>query len=188
MVRNSVTFLGFDIQTIYFIGLIISVFFLVIYFLFGDLVEALWDVAPGSIFNPIVALSFKAVFSASGYILETVTSLPSISIIIISLVIALVIVSVIHFFILLPLSKAEQSMTFSINDLKGKTGNVIMTIPKDGLGEVLVSQNHSVVGYPAKSAFHELISTNTEVVILKVEESVLIVRPNTLVENRNKEG
>lgn len=145
--------------------------------LFGDILDGLGDISPGSIINPAVILSFLAIFSASGYILEKSTGLSSVASIIIALTVAIILVSLIHFFILLPMSKAEQSMTFSLNDLIGNSGKVITSIPLDGLGEVLVTQNASVMGYPARSIKNSVITSGERVVIKDVEDGVLIVEP-----------
>src|SRR5690625_581377 len=121
-----------DIQTIYLYGLIIGGSITLLYMLFGDVFDAIGaigDVAPGSILNPTVILSFISVLSGAGYIFELRGSFHSLTIFILSTLISLVIVSIIHFFILVPLSKSEQSITMSINDLIGEEGEVITTIP-----------------------------------------------------------
>src|SRR5699024_44540 len=111
--------LGMDIQTIYLYGLIIGGIITVLYMLFGDVFEvmgAIGDVAPGSLLNPTVILSFISVLCGAGYVFELKGSFASSTVLIIATLISLVIVGFIHFFILVPLSKSEQSTAMSIGD------------------------------------------------------------------------
>src|SRR5699024_1973759 len=129
-----------DMQTIYLYGLIIGGILTLLYTLFGDifeLIEGISEFILGPLLNPTVILSFIAVLSGAGYIMEFRGRMDSLTIFILATLISLVIVSIIHFFILVPLAKSEQSTASSIVDLIGKEGEVIITIPTDGIGEVL---------------------------------------------------
>lgn len=150
--------------------------------LFGDVFEvmgAIGDIAPGSVLNPTVILSFISVLSGMGYIFELRESFNSLTNFIFATLIALVIVSIIHFFILVPLSKSEQSITRSIKDLVGREGEVITTIPENGIGEILITTSLGSSGYIATSASRAAIKQGTIVSILDIDDdSVLIVEPS----------
>lgn len=151
-----------------------------LYMLFGDIfdaIDALADFAPGSILNPTVILSFISVLSGAGYIFELRGSFDSLTIFILSTLISLVIVSIIHFFILVPLSKSEASTAQSINAFIGKEGEVITTIPAGGLGEVLIVSSLGSSGNIASSALQIEINQGVIVSVIGVEDGVLIVEP-----------
>ncbi|WP_460235419.1 NfeD family protein [Bacillus cereus] len=176
MVRKLMQLWGMDIQTIYLYALIICGSLSLLYMLFGDLLHAIGgDISPGSVLNPTVVLSFFAILGASGYIFETTSSMASITILVISTLIALVLVSIIHFFILAPLSKAEQNTASRMEDSKGKVGEVIITIPEDGLGEVLLKSKFGNNGQPAKSSDNSEIPEGSQVKVVGIEDGVVLV-------------
>ena len=173
--------LGVDIQTIYLFGLIIGGAITLLYMLFGDIFEgmgAIADVAPGSLLNPTVILSFISVLSGAGYIFEVRGTLNSLTIFVLSTLISLVIVGIIHFFILVPLSKSEQSTARSIKDFIGKKGEVITTIPANGIGEVFINSRLGSSGNIATSALNSEISQGTFISVIEIDkDGVLIVEP-----------
>src|SRR5699024_5239681 len=153
-----------DIQTIYLYGLIIGGMITLLYMLFGDVFEvmgAIGDIAPGSILNPTVILSFISVLSGAGYVLELQASFNSLTVFILATLISLVIVGIIHFFILVPLAKSEQNTARSIADYVGQKGEVITTIPTDGVGEVLIKSGLGSTGNIAKCASNTEITQGT---------------------------
>lgn len=169
-----------DIQEIYLYGLIIGGAITILYMLFGDVFEAIGivgEAAPGAILNPTVILSFISVTSGAGYIFELRETFDSLTIFIISILISLVIVSIIHFFILVPLSKSEQSTASSIHDLVGKQGEVITRIPTNGIGEILITSSLGSSGNIASSVSGEEISQGTIVVVVRIDDGVLYVEP-----------
>jgi len=173
--------LGIDIQTIYLYGLIIGGCITLLYLLFGDVLEVvsgMSEVAPGSVLNPVVILSFISVFCGAGYVLELRNQFTSGTNMLFSVVVAVIIVSIIHFFILVPLSKSEQSTARSVYDFLHKDGEVILTIPENGLGEVLMTTALGQSGHVARSSKETEIRQGTLVVVVGIEENdVLIVEP-----------
>lgn len=152
-----------------------------LYMLFGDVfdaIEGLAEFAPGSILNPTVILSFISVLSGAGYILELRETFDSLTIFIISTLISLIIVSIIHFFILVPLSKSEESTARSIQAFIGKQGEVITSIPAQGIGEVLIKSSLGSSGNIATSASQMEIIQGTNVLVIGIDDGVLIVEPS----------
>lgn len=170
-----------DIQTIYLYGLIIGGVITLLYMLFGDVFEVIGgigDVAPGSVLNPTVILSFISVLSGAGYILELKGTLNSLTVFLLATLISLVIVSIIHFFILVPLAKSEQSTASSIADFIGQEGEVITTIPARGVGEVLIKSALGTTGNIAKCASNTEIIQGTIISVIEIDQDgVLIVEP-----------
>lgn len=173
--------LGIDIQTIYLYGLIIGGSITVLYMLFGDVFDAIGsiaDIAPGSILNPTVILSFISVLCGAGYIFEIRESFSSVTILILSTLISLAIVSIIHFFILVPLAKSEQNTAHSIEHFMNRNGEVITTIPENGLGEVLIKSSLGLSGNIAKSSTNTQIKQGTCVTVTAIDRNgVFIVKP-----------
>src|SRR5690606_15059775 len=126
---------GYNIETIYLIGLIISGIGTLLFILFGDFLEGIF---PEGFVSPTLIFSFLTFLSASGYIFEKIFSFHSFLIFIISLVLALILVTLLNIFVLVPLSSAEESMVYRVEDLKGRLGMVITTIPVDGYGVVVI--------------------------------------------------
>lgn len=178
-VRDRMHILGVDIQTIYLYGLMIGGALTLLYMLFGDVFDVIGgigDVAPGSILNPTVILSFIAVFSGAGYVLELRAIFTSGTNILMALLIAVILVGIIHFFILVPLAKSEQSTAHSIRDYLHKEGEVITAIPADGVGEVLLTTKLGLSGQVGKSATGDDIPQGTMVRVVKItEDGVLVV-------------
>src|SRR5690625_1415655 len=170
-----------DIQTIYLYGLIIGGMITLLYMLFGDVFEvmgAIGDIAPGSILNPTVILSFISVLSGAGYVLELQGSFNSLTVFILATLISLVIVGIIHFFILVLLSKSEQNTARSIADYVGQKGEVITTIPTDGVGEVLIKSGLGTTGNIAKCASNTEIIVPCVISVVEIDQDgVLIVEP-----------
>lgn len=170
-----------DIQTIYLYGLIIGGSITLLYMLFGDvfdIVGGIGEVAPGSILNPVVILSFISVFCGAGYVLELREIFSSGTNMLFAVVVAVIIVSIIHFFILVPLSKSEQNTAQSMQDFLHKDGEVILTIPEKGLGEVLIRTELGQSGHVARSATMTEIPQGTLVIVGAIEKNgVLVVEP-----------
>lgn len=170
-----------DMQSIYLIGLIFGGVITLLYMLFGDVldvIDGIGESVPGSILNTTVILSFIAVLSGVGFVLEFRGTLTSFTIFILATLISLVIVGILHLFILVPLAKSEQSTAMSIVDFIGKEGEVITTIPPNGIGEVLIKSGLGTTGNIAKCALNTNIIQGTFVSVTEIDEDgVLIVEP-----------
>lgn len=179
-----------DIETIYLYGLIIGGVLTLLYMLFSDvfdLIDGIGDIAPDSILSPPVILSFIAVLSGAGYIFEFRNSFDHLANFVLSTLISLVIVSIIHLFILVPLANSEQSTATSISDLVGKEGEVIITIPTHGIGEVLIKSKFGSTGNMAKCASNTGIRQGTIISVIEIDQDgILIVEP--ILENTNLGG
>ncbi|NBJ70424.1 MULTISPECIES: NfeD family protein [Clostridia] len=169
------TLFGLPIETLYLYMLIIAAALTIIYMLFGDVLEGIGEVLP--IANPILILAFITFFSATGYLLETLTSMSSFLIIITAIFIALILDTILHVFILIPLASAEESLGYTEDSLIGRVGKIIIPIPADGYGEVVIESKSGRISKPVTAYHNQPIPEGAEVLILEIKEGVLYVEP-----------
>ncbi|MFD4928830.1 hypothetical protein ACFWMS_07865 [Peribacillus butanolivorans] len=166
---------GVPLETIYLYGLIISGVLTFLFILFNDIFTGLE--LPDQ-FNPTLIFSFLTVFFASGFLFESVTGLNSVVIAAISLLISLSTVTLLNVFVLIPISSAEESLAFHDNDLRGRVGRVLTSIPVDGFGEVLIESISGSIAKTAASFKNEGIASDTKVLIIEVKNGVVYVMPH----------
>ncbi|PIK31583.1 hypothetical protein CS954_07805 [Bacillus siamensis] len=166
------------LETIYLYTLIIAGSLTLLILFFQDVFHGLSEVIPVSFVNPTLILSFLTIFSASGYIGEIATSLSNPIIALLSFVLSVFLVSLLYFFILVPLSSAEESFVYRESDLKGRIGRVITSVPKDGYGEVIIEGIGGAISKSAVSFDQEQIKYGTAVLVIDVKDGVLFVTPH----------
>lgn len=169
------TLFGTPIDTIYLILLIVSGSLTVLYLFFGDVLEGIGE-ATGFL-HPILILVFITFFSAAGYIFEVVTSLNSFVIMAISAGIALLLDTLLNVFVLIPMSSAEQSLGYTEQSLEGRVGKIIVSIPEQGFGELVIESYSGMISKPAASFKQTPIAEGSEVLVIEVKNGVLYVVP-----------
>ncbi|MGJ7918973.1 NfeD family protein [Neobacillus sp. LXY-4] len=162
---------GYPLETIYLYALIISGAVTVLYLLFGDVLMGVMD----GIFNPTLFFSFITIFSAGGYLGEVFSSFHSGLIASVNAVVALIIVTLLNVFVLIPISNAEESLVYKESDLRGRTGTVITAVPEDGYGEVLIESTTGRISKPAISLKKTAIPNGKKVLVIDVVNGVLQV-------------
>lgn len=168
--------LGYPLETIYLYGFIIITILTVIYIFFGDIFESVFSFGGGSTSIVTLLLSFLAMLCGFSYIGEYVLSLDSIVIFILSLCISLIGVFIMKILILKPIAESEQNTVHGMEEFIGCRGEVIITIPKEGFGEVLISSKFGSNAIPAKTVGKQDILQGTQVMIEGVQDGVLLVR------------
>ncbi|MFU1720400.1 NfeD family protein [Bacillus velezensis] len=166
------------LETVYLYTLIISGSLTLLILFFQDVFHGLSEAIPVSFLNPALILSFLTIFSASGYIGEIAAPLSSSVIALLSFVLSVLLVSLLHFFVLVPLSSAEESLAYRETDLKGRVGRVITPVPKDGYGEVIIEGIGGAISKSAVSFDQEQIKYGTAVLVIDVKDGVLFVTPH----------
>lgn len=166
---------GTSIENVYLIVLILSGILTILYLFFGDLLESIGEITP--FFNPALILSFLTFFSASAYITEIASSLSPVLIIIISIVIAFILTSVLNLFVFIPMKSAEESLSYTEESLKGRVGKLILSIPLDGYGEIVIESKSGTISKPAASYDNQEIQAGNRVLVIEVENGVLYVTP-----------
>jgi hypothetical protein len=146
-----------------------------LFILFNDIFSGL---ELPDIFNPTLIFSYLTVFFASGFLLESLSGLNAGLCAGISLIISFTIVTLLNVFVLIPISSAEESLTFHDNDLRGRVGRVLTSIPVDGFGEVLIESISGSIAKTAASFKNEGIVSDTKVLIIEVKNGVIYVIPH----------
>ncbi|WP_047983013.1 hypothetical protein [Ornithinibacillus californiensis] len=172
------TLFGVDIQTIYLTTLIISGCLTVLFIFFGDVLDAASEGVP--FLNPTLILAFLVFLSSSGYVLELITPFSSVIILIISIGFALIMDVLLNFFVLIPLASAEESLILTEESLKGRVGKLIISVPENGFGEIVIDGKGGMITRPAASYENSPIPEGTEVLILDIKDGVLYVIPYDL--------
>lgn len=166
---------GYPIETVYLFMLIVSGSLTFVYILLSDILDGIFDVPDHPLFSPQLIFSFFTVWSATGYLFEKYTGMPSSAIGFLSAGIAFIVVLLLHFFVFIPLRSAEASLHYSETDLEGDVAKVIVPVPTDGFGEILIERTSGTIAKPAKSLQNEEIAAGTEVIIIKMENGVATV-------------
>ncbi|MCY7763756.1 NfeD family protein [Bacillus spizizenii] len=166
---------GVPIHTIYLYTLIIAGSLTLLFVFFGDVFAGLSEGIP--FLNPTLLLAFFTCFSASGYIGELILPLSSLLIALLSCILSIMLVVLLHIFVLVPLSSAEESLVYKEDDLRGRVGKVITAVPVDGFGEVVIEGIGGTISKSAVSFDNEQISYGTAVLVVDVNNGVLSVTP-----------
>ena len=129
------------------------------------------------ILNPTLIFSFFAYFFRVGFGLNRWIGLNDVRLPI-SLLISFTIITLLNVFVLIPISSAEESLTFHDNDLRGRVGRVLTSVPVDGFGEVLIESISGSIAKTAASYKNEGIVSDTKVLIIEVKNGVVYVMPH----------
>ena len=158
--------------------LVFGIVFSVISIFFDDFISGILDVFDldgGGTFSTIV--SGLAVLGGAGLIMTSSTSWDGVFIFLASLLIAVLFSMFFYFLYIKPMRNAESSVGFSIQELVGKEGEIILAIPAKGYGEVLL--NIGAAGNTGQIAASDAgeIAQGTRVVVSAIRDNVLYVHP-----------
>ncbi|MEH7459259.1 phosphate ABC transporter permease [Bacillus pseudomycoides] len=167
---------GYPLETIYLYGFIVATILTVLYIFFGDIFESIFSFGGGSTSIVTLLLSFFAMLCGFSYIGEYLFSLNSIVIFSLAFCVSFLGVFAMKILILKPIAEAEQNTVQRMDEFVGCRGEVIITIPKEGFGEVLISSQFGSNAIPAKTIGKKEILQGTEVIIEEVQDGVLLVQ------------
>ncbi|MFC5590826.1 hypothetical protein ACFPRA_18145 [Sporosarcina soli] len=165
---------GMPIVQIYLIVLIIAGLATLLYLFFSDMTEGIGEASP--FLDPAVILPFITFWAAVGYILELVTAWNSGIIILLSLIAAFVLDLLLYFFVLLPLRSAEVSLAYTDESLQGQVGKVIVPVPVDGFGEIVIETVNGLISKRAAGYENKAIEYGKEVLVIEVKDGTFIVK------------
>ena len=165
---------GLPIVQVYLYALIISGAMTILYVLFSDIAEGIGEISP--FLDPAVILSFFTFTSAAAYILELLVDWHSEMILGVAVAIAIVLDVLLYFFVLLPLASSEVSLAYSDESLMGQVGRVIVPIPVDGFGEIVIETVNGRINKRAAGYKNTAIDYGKEVLIIEVEAGTFIVK------------
>lgn len=164
---------SFSLTAIYMTILIVIGCCTVVYLFFADLADGAAEGIP--FFEPAVMLSFITFTAAAGYVLETFTSLNSILNVILAMFLAVIGSVLLYYFLLVPLRSAEVSTAYTDASLEGQTAKVIVPIPLDGFGEIVIETVNGMIAKRAASYHETKIPYGMQVLIIEVRESTAYV-------------
>lgn len=165
---------GLPIEQVYLYGLIISGLLAILYVFFGDMAEGIGEGTP--FLDPAVVLSFLTFLAATGYILEKVVVWNSGIILIVAVVVAFILDTLLYFFVLLPLSSAEVSLAYTDESLVGQVCKVIVPVPVDGFGEIVIETVNGLISKRAAGYENSAIAYGKEALIIEVKDGTFFVK------------
>ena len=174
---------GLGVDQIYMYGLLVAGILTLFYVLFGDMADA-GEGLP--LLNPAVLLAFFTLFFAIAFLLEKASGLNSSSIVLVSAIAAVVLDTLLYFFVLLPLKSAEASIAYTEESLLGQVARVIIPIPANGYGEVVLETYGGMISKRATGYDNEPIAQDEQVLIIEIDGGTVYVRQYQPFVLRNK--
>lgn len=174
---------GLGVEQIYMYGLLVAGILTLLYVLFGDMADA-GEGLP--LLNPAVLLAFFTLFFAIAFLLEKASGLNSTSIVLVAAIAAVVLDTLLYFFVLLPLKSAEASIAYTEESLLGQVARVIIPIPADGYGEVVLETYGGMISKRATGYDNEPIAQDEQVLIIEIDGGTVYVREYQPFVLRNK--
>lgn len=165
---------GVPIVQVYLYLLIISALTTLVYVFISDVAEGIGEGNP--FLDPAVVLSFITFTAAAGYIMELTVSWNSGMILAVALGISFVLDLLLYFFVLLPLASAEVSLAYTDESLMGQVGRVIVPIPVDGFGEIVIETVNGLISKRAAGYENTAIEYDKEVLVIEVNNGTFIVK------------
>ncbi|REE88664.1 NfeD-like partner-binding protein [Paenibacillus taihuensis] len=127
------------------------------------------------VLQPTAIVSGITVFGGAGLLLSHHTSLGSLLIIFTAIVIGLAAAVAMFFFYVRPMARSENSTSYSMKELTGAIGEVSVTIPGKGYGEVLIKVGAGLTNHIASSVDGDQIPAGERIVVVNVEGHTLHV-------------
>lgn len=162
--------------------LIGGVLFALVTVVFGDLLSNALDgildfLSVDSVrpLQPMVIVSVITAFGGAGLLLHRYTPLSAGLSAALALPIAIVVGAVVYVGYVRPMENSENSTGFSIRELSGRIGEVLVPIPPRGYGEVLVKVGAGHTNQIAASFDGDALEAGARVVVVDVRDDTLYV-------------
>ncbi|MBD1372313.1 NfeD family protein [Hazenella sp. IB182357] len=172
-------------ETIFWYCLAGGILFAISTLLLGDLlsgiVEALfeWGIP---FLHPYTIVGSITVFGGAGLILLRTTEQAHVVIILIAAGIAFFSHYLLYIFYVKPIQNSENSTAFRFSDLVGREGEVTISVPEAGYGEVMIFTSAGHTNQIAASHQHTPIPEGTLVKVVATREHTLYVVPHSPME------
>ncbi|MEK4487528.1 hypothetical protein MHH81_18605 [Psychrobacillus sp. FSL H8-0484] len=160
------------IEQIFLYGLIVIGLITILYVLFADAIEGI----DTGILNPTTILSFLLFICASGFILLKSTNWNEQIVIIVALIISSLLTFLLYFFVLIPMASAEVSTAYTNESLQGQVGRVIVPIPTNGFGEIVIETVNGLISKRAAGYDNEEIDYDKQVLIIDIDNGTFLVK------------
>ena len=161
--------------TLYWLCLGGGLLFALLTILLGDVLDGL-DL-PDGLLDPLSAVGGLSVFGGAGVLLSEFAPLGTAATAVLAAGAGFVLAVAMHFGVVKPMKGAESSTGFSHREYAGKMGEVSVSVPAGGFGEVVVQMGASRTFQTAASFDDTPIPTGTRVVVVEVGEEALLVSP-----------
>jgi membrane protein implicated in regulation of membrane protease activity len=164
---------GYSLEMVYLTVLIVIGCCTVLYLFFADLADVSVDSLP--FLDPAVILSFITFTAAGGFFLERFMNLSSLVNFIIALIVASILSVILYYFLLVPLRSAEVSLAYTDESLESQVAKVIVPIPLDGFGEIVIESVNGIISKRAASYDNVEIPYDTRVLIIEMRDGTAYV-------------
>lgn len=164
---------------IYWVCLIGGLVFTLVAVFFGDVLDGVLDGLdlPDGLLDPLSLVGGISAFGGAGLILEEATDLAPAIAALVAAAAGLGLAVLMHFVYVRPMKRGENSTGFSVQEYRGKVGEVITAIPARGFGEVLVRMGAANTFRTAASFDGVAIPRGARVVVVEVRDGDLYVAP-----------
>jgi hypothetical protein len=169
-------------ETMYLACLIVGILYAVVSVIFGDwlsqALDGVFDFLSSegwSFLQPMTLVGSITVFGGAGYLLTEYSALGGWSILLLAALIAAAAGAAVYFLYVRPMENSENSIAFSMQSLPGALGEVIVPIPGEGYGEVLLKVGAGVTNQIAASFEGKPIPAQSKVVVVDVKDGTLYV-------------
>lgn len=125
--------------------------------------------------RPMVIVSGITVFGGAGLLLLHYTPLGGILAVVFALLSAIVVGIAVYMLYVRPMENSENSTAFSIRELSGRIGEVLVPIPPRGYGEVLVKVGAGHTNQIAASFDGDYLEAGERIVVVEVRDDTLFV-------------
>jgi hypothetical protein len=175
---------GAWVETLFLSCLIGGILFAIVSVLLGDWLSASLDgaldflsVEGYSLFRPTIIASWITVFGGTGLLLRKYTELGNVVVFILTFLIATALAWCLYLVYIRPMEQSENSVGFSIQELTGLVGEVLVPIPEKGYGEVIVQVGAARSNHIASSYEGTSIPSEAKIIVVEVDaaEGVLFV-------------
>ena len=168
-------------ETVFWGLLIFGILYALISLLLSDVIEHAFEALVGDLhlpfLQPTVLISGLTAFGGAGVLLSRYTSFSSLWVILLAAGCAFAISISVFFLYIKPMQNSENSLSYSIQDLVGSIGEVSISIPAKGCGEVIIKIGFSNTNHIASSWDEIDIPQDTRVVVVEVKGDTIYVSP-----------
>ncbi|MDF2835602.1 MAG: rane protease regulatory rane protein [Paenibacillus sp.] len=169
-------------ETLFLSCLALGILFAVVSVIFGDWLSQAMEGAldflslEGPAFlSPMTLFGGITAFGGAGLMLTRYTSIGMWAVVLLAILIAIALGAAVFFLYVRPMENSENSIAFTLQSLSGALGEVLVSIPATGYGEVLIRVGAGVTNQIAASFDRQPIPESAKVVVVEVKESVLYV-------------
>ncbi|RXZ77047.1 protease [Paenibacillaceae bacterium] len=170
-------------ETLFWACLIGGIIFAVVSVVFGDIISHGIDGALDFLsmeswawLQPMTLVGGITVFGGAGLLLHRHSTFGAAAVIALAVLAAVIVSTCVYFLYVKPMQNSENSTAFSIQDMEGKIAEVLVPIPSNGYGEVLVRIGSAGVTNQIAASYNDQpIPGNANVVVVEVREGILYV-------------